>query len=156
MNDIIGKMCSQLRENYYGNGNHLLREQEESETTESSEKDEVKTFDNNSEQAKPFINNIKNYLGSGAISFNSIIFDPKENRFTWEGELAKKIKWEFVYEDGDDPQVFFQIEELQDLEKETTLAMHKLNTYFREKISAEISTAIQNKQFENNQQNNPA
>lgn len=148
-------MCSQLRENYYGSENHLLREQGEAESTESPENNEVKTFDNNSEQAKNFINNIKNYLGSGSISFESIVFDPKENRFTWEGEISKKIKWEFVFEDGDDPQIFFKIEEPQDLDKETTLAMHKLNTYLREKISAEIATAIQNKQFENNTQNNP-
>lgn len=155
MNDIIGKMCSQLRENYYGNGNHLLSEQEESESTESPKDDEVKTFDNNSNQAKPFIDNIKNYLGSGAISFESIVFDPKENKFTWQGELEEIIFWEFVFEDGAKPQVFFQIKELQDLNADTTLAMHKLNTYFRTKISPEITTAIQNKQFENNTQNNP-
>jgi hypothetical protein len=154
MNDIINKMCSQLREDYYVNDKNLLREQDE-ETSEQGEDQEIKTFDNKSEQAKNFINNIKNYLNNGAVSFDSIVFDPKDNRFTWEGEIATQVKWEFVFEDGKNPQVFFKIEEPQDLDKETTLAMHKLNTYFREKISAEISTAIQNKQFENIAQNNP-
>jgi hypothetical protein len=147
-------MCSQLREDYYVNDKNLLREQDE-ETSEQSEDQEIKTFDNKSEQAKTFINNIKNYLNNGAVLFDSIVFDPKDSRFTWEGTIAGQVKWEFVFEDGTNPQVFFKIEEPQDLELKTTLAMHKLNTYFREKISAEISTAIQNKQFENIAQNNP-
>jgi hypothetical protein len=153
-------MCSQLREGYYVNDKNFLREQDEEtsesseETSESSKNQEIKTFDNKSEQAKNFINNIKNYLNNGAVLFDSIVFDPKDNRFTWEGTIAGQVKWEFVFEDGTNPQVFFKIEEPQDLELKTTLAMHKLNTYFREKISAEISTAIQNKQFENIAQNN--
>jgi hypothetical protein len=147
-------MCSQLREDYYVNDKNLLREQDE-ETSKSSKNQEINTFDNKSEQAKTFINNIKNYLNYEAILFDSIIFDPKDNRFTWEGAIAEQVKWEFIYEDGKNPQVFFKIEEPQDLDKETTLAMHKLNIYFREKISAEISKAIQDNVFKNITQNNP-
>jgi hypothetical protein len=150
MDDIIGKMCSQLRESYYGNEKDLLKEQDSEENKESSEDEkatEVKTFDANSEQAKNFINNIKNYLKNGFISFESILFDPKNNKFTWEGEIERKIKWEFIYIDGEKTQVFFQIQNPEDLDEESTLSLHKLNTYFRQNLSDDISTAIQNKQF---------